>query len=874
MVVSDAIEQTLARQEGRMSPEERAREIALTIPCSTKAVRVTEEALMNIGQLQREFLQRANTAGLKVQCMGDGDADAAIAIVGEAPGEQECRLRTPLVGGSGKFLWDALRRFGLQRRQCYVTNVIKRQLVSEGERKEKVPANELAHWHGLLEWELNTLPNVKYVLILGNMALEALSGRSGVEDWRGSVLPINGRTYVVTVNPAHILRTPSLEAWFLLDLAKLDMVIRGTFREHAIVPHIDPSPSECLRHIGRMFDERKPVAFDIETIAGETACVGLANDIHEGMCINFRDAGRNRYSVREESTIRRQLQRLFDADETRLVAQNGNFDSYWLAYKDRLQVRRVWFDTLLAHHLLYPSAPHDLGFLTTQYTTHPYYKNERVLWRESSTGKIEDFWVYNVKDCCITLAVSEQLHRELKHEGLDTFFFNHVMRVQPHLTQMTICGVKVDDVRRREFDEQYAQLVDELERKVVDAARVATGDPSLVVNPRSRVQMHDVLFNKLRLIGRGQSTDKTNRKHILAHPKTRDVDKTLILTYDRYQKEYKFWSSSVKMKIDDDGRARTEFKQFGTQSAPGRLSSSGNMWGSGTNLQNRPPLARTMYIADRDGLNDYTFVYYDLSQAEARMVAWLANIKTWKEQFERARFDGKYDCHRALAAEMFKVPYDQVPVKDTDANGYTIRYIAKRCRHGLNYRMGPDRLAEVTGLPYDEAVRAYNLYHNLTPELRAWWRSLEEDVRRTRKLVTPYGRVWRLMERLESDDQLEAIVAFVPQSTIGDKNTQVTYQCHEDDDWPAHATFVEGTRRRMLDARILLNVHDSNTAICKVSDVERVGRIMKKYAESPIIVRGEPLIIPAEIKWCNPATEYRTGSTVLRWSDLEPLVLT
>lgn len=807
---------------------------------------------MNIGQLQRDFMQRASAAGLKVECMGDGDADADTIIVAEAPGENEVRMRTPLVGGSGKFLWDTLRKFGIQRRHCYVTNVVKRQLVG-ADAKEKVPANELAHWHGLLEWELAQLRNAKYVLVLGNYALEALTGRHGVDNWRGSVIQLEDKHYIITNNPAAIIRAPQMELWFNHDLMKLDMVRRGKWREHNIVPYIDPSPSDVLAYIGRLLDERRPIAFDIETIAGETACVGLANDPHAGMCVNFRNADGNRYSVSDERSVRRGLQRLFSDDQIQLVAQNGNFDAYWLWYKDRLRVRRVWFDTLLAHHTLYPGAPHDLGFLTTQYTTHPYYKNERVLWRETSEGRIEDFWVYNVKDCCITLAVALAEMKELQREGLDKFFLEHVMRAQPHLTAMTVCGVKLDAETREKFDEEYGAKVNQLEDEFYKAVEEATSEVGYHPNPRSTPQMRELFFTKLRLTGRGRSTDDDNRTHMLSHPATTEASKRVLIAHGKYKEEHKFYSTYVKMRVDPDSRIRTEYKQFGTTKAPGRLSSAGNMWGSGTNLQNQPPEARKMFVADPG----YTWVYYDLSQAEARVVGRVARIAKWNEQFERARIDGKYDCHRALCAEMFKLPYDETPKKDVDENGkYTLRYIAKRCRHGLNYRMGPERLAEVTGLSLDEARRAYTLYHSITPELRRWWRELEESVKRDRKLVTPFGRVWRLLGRFDPTDaqQLESIVAFVPQSTIGDKNTQVTYQAQEDDEWPH-------------DARVVLNVHDSLTALAPFDKAKTAARILKKYAEQPIYIRGEPLVIPAEVKWTPPSNEPR------RWSDLVPMEL-
>ena len=135
---------------------------------------------------------------------------------------------------------------------------------------------------------------------------------------------------------------------------------------------------------------------------------------------------------------------------------------------------------------------------------------------------------------------------------------------------------------------------------------------------------------------------------------------------------------------------------------------------------NIPDRAKSMFITDPD----YVFIYIDGSQAEARVVGWRYVIDTWMQQFEKARIDGKYDAHRALAADMFDTPYNQVPTFDRyaldeaaalrDGIKYdaqlagqaTIRYIAKRCRHGLNYRMMPDRLALTTGLPLATATEA------------------------------------------------------------------------------------------------------------------------------------------------------------------------
>jgi len=613
---------------------------------------------------------------------------------------------------------------------------------------------------------------------------------------------------------------------------------------------INPSFAESLQWLDKMQDEKQPVSVDIEVITDETACIGFGNDSHSAMCISLRDLRRNRFTVSEERQLLQRAQRLFDDPTTRIVAQNGSFDSYFLWCRDRLQIRKVWFDTLLAHHALYPSLPHNLGFLTSQYTEHPFYKNEKDRWREG--GNIDDFWIYNCKDCIITFTAMQKLHKELSAQGMEDFFFNHIMRLQPHLVRMTVGGMLADVPLKDKIAEELREEVAKLSQQFHLAVHAATNDTEYNPSPRSAPQLRELFFAKLKLVGRGLSTDATNRKRMYDHYKTGDAAKKVITILDTYKKEDKFLGTYAEMTIDDDDRVRCDWKQYGTTKAPGRLSSSSVMWGSGTNLQNQPERAYAMFIADPG----YELFYFDLSQAEARYVGWEARIEKWKEQFERARLNpGTYDCHRALASEMWNIPYDDVPKKDRDASGIiTKRFTAKRCRHGLNYRMGPDRLAETTGLLLNEAHNAYNIYHRITPELRRWWKELEDEVKKTRVLYNAFGRRLMVLERID-EDSLESIVAFKPQSSIGDKVSQVIYQSHSDEQWPRHA-------------RILLNVHDALIGIARADVTKTALAICKRYAESPIMVRGEPLIIPADTKISVPGEDG-----IHRWSTLKEVHL-
>lgn len=805
---------------------------------------------MNTNELMREYMRRANDRGLTPKVLGDGRTDSRICIIAEAPGSREVELRMPLVGPSGKFLWQALSKIGVRRSDCYITNVVKYQLAYGDNQDDKIGRGELDHWCELLRWELDQLDQCKYVLVLGGSALYATIGHTGIEKWRGSCVDDEaGRWYVIANNPAHILRTPYLESVFAHDIYKLKRVMAGEYTKPQVQALINPSTQEAIDWIDRMQDEGEPVSVDIETHANETACVGLGNNAAMGMCINYRSRDENRYSRRDEQIIRLRLAKLFNDPSVRLVAQNGIFDAGWMYYKDRIHIPRIWHDTLLAHHTLYPTLPHDLGFLTAQYTDHPYYKDERSVWREG--GNIDEYWQYNVKDVCITWEVHRALIRELTDQGMYDFFQNHVMRLQPHLILMTANGVPVDLKMKADLNVTLGQDVDRLRAEFVSASRQATGDPSIEPNPGSPKQLGDLLFGRLRLIARGSSTARDNRDRMLKHPATSESAKEVILSLNRYAEAKKFHSTYVTTGIDPDGKYRSEFKQYGTRSAPGRLSSSATLWGTGGNFQNQPPAARPMYVAPPG----YEFFYFDLAQAEAQVVAYEANIPVWKAQFERARLDGSFDCHRALASEMFKVPYDEVPTKDfTEDHKPTIRFISKRCRHGLNYRMMWDRLAEVTKLPLIEAQRIWLIYHRTTPELQRWWKELEDEVKRTKMLYNAYGRRLLYLGPL-TEESLESVVAFKPQSLVGDHCTKVIYEAHDDSRWPDHS-------------RILINVHDSLTGLAPIGRGVDCLRICKEYAEAPITIRGEQLIIPADLALSEP-----DEGGIHRWSNLKKIRL-
>ena len=835
---------------------------------------------MNTAELKERFTLQAQTAGLQVECAMGGTMEATLAIIAEAPGRNEIAQGIPLIGGAGNILWKAIRTHcpEVKRHECYITNVVKRQVAFDtydSANRKPVGKHELTAWQELLLWELDQLPNLKHVLLLGNFAIEALLGKKGITNWRGSILEVKSLarpvTAVCTYNPAFCARDPMAHIVFDMDIGdKLRPVILGSYKPHAVNVHINPTYKAALDYIKHCASLTTPIASDVEVIANETACVGLASTPHEAMCIAFRNETDNIYGVQEEKQIRSRLQQLYMAKTTRMVWQNGGFDMAWLWFKDHIMCKPAYSDTMLGHHVLYPTMPHDLGFIVKQYTTHPFYKNEKDEWRH--TGGVDNFWIYNGKDCALTLASNAHIISELRTQKLDKFYFEHVMRLQAHLVWMTVGGVLNDmQLRERMLDtETPGNLYADLQHKLAafyDAVHAAVGDNLYTPNPNSPKQMAELYFSKLKLVGRGTSTDATNRELMRKHPRTSPAARAVLDAVDAYIEDDKFYSVYASAKPDADSRMRCDYRQTGVRSAPGRLSSAQTLWGSGGNLQNIPDRAKEMFIADPN----CCFIYIDGSQAEARVVGWRYNIASWIDQFERARRDGSYDCHRALASDMFDVPYNEVPTFDrypldevaakrdgiafnADMAGKpTIRYIAKRCRHGLNYRMMPDRLALTTGLPLSTASEAFVKYHKLTPELKVGWATDLDRVRNERSIYNAYGR--RYVQLIPvTEESTEAIVAFYPQSTIGDHICRVIYKCHDDDKWPKGR------------ARIVLNTHDGLVGLATHDVAKQALRIMVKHAETPLMIGGKQLIIPAE---CGISVPDDSGTH--RWSTIKKI---
>jgi uracil-DNA glycosylase family protein len=143
---------------------------------------------------------------------GEGHRVSDVMLVGEQPGDKEDLEGRPFVGPAGRLLDGALDQAGIDRRNVYVTNVVKHfKWEARGKRRihKKPNLGEITACKPWLEAEIRVV-KPKVVVALGATAAQALFGRNfKVSRQRGELVESElAPLATATVHPSSILRAP------------------------------------------------------------------------------------------------------------------------------------------------------------------------------------------------------------------------------------------------------------------------------------------------------------------------------------------------------------------------------------------------------------------------------------------------------------------------------------------------------------------------------------------------------------------------------------------------------------------------------------------------------------------------------------------
>ncbi|MDX6750131.1 uracil-DNA glycosylase (plasmid) [Geminicoccaceae bacterium 1502E] len=202
-----------ARRPLRAEPESVATARGLAASCDT---------LDSLRQALETFEGCALRATATRLCFADGNPEAAVMVIGEAPGAEEDRQGRPFVGQSGQLLDRMLAMIGLDRRTAYITNLIPWR--PPGNRSPS--AAEIAVCQPFLERQIE-LVQPRQILFVGGISARALLDRDeGVTKLRGrpfTYTPAQGAPIpaLVTFHPAYLLRQPVQKRYVWRDLLRL-----------------------------------------------------------------------------------------------------------------------------------------------------------------------------------------------------------------------------------------------------------------------------------------------------------------------------------------------------------------------------------------------------------------------------------------------------------------------------------------------------------------------------------------------------------------------------------------------------------------------------------------------------------------------------
>lgn len=155
---------------------------------------------------------------------GEGDSAARIMFIGEGPGAEEDRSGRPFVGQAGKLLDGMIFAMGFERRETYITNIVKCRPPGNRDPKE----DEVAACSSYLDQQIDLIkPSV--IVALGKPASHRLTGTSKpIGALRGRWASYRGIPLMPVYHPAYLLRTPTAkrEAWE--DLKKIRQRVEST----------------------------------------------------------------------------------------------------------------------------------------------------------------------------------------------------------------------------------------------------------------------------------------------------------------------------------------------------------------------------------------------------------------------------------------------------------------------------------------------------------------------------------------------------------------------------------------------------------------------------------------------------------------------
>lgn len=574
--------------------------------------------------------------------------DCRIAIIGEAPGEQEESYGIPFVGPSGQFLTNRLRDVGINRHMTFVGNVVQQRPSGNDISRFDWNGPEFTEGFERLRVDLNKFdPNI--CLLLGNVPIHAsrygttpphrkgkkIEYQCAISEWCGSLFvsqettsPFFNRKCIPAFHPAGILR--SWDSNYFRFGRAAERALGEARNKELILPKRELVTNLTAYEICGLLDSWTPgqrCALDIEGGLPKDAvnlrrlkprkgarpfgwpCVSVSARPSKGFTLVW-----SRYSDYERIQVLRSFARLMWREDVPKVLQNSLYDTFVLSYGYGILVRNVAEDTMLKSWCIYAELPRSLSCQASIYTREPHWKDDSMY-----KGDGEGLYRGCALDSCVTIECCEAQDGMLHGKRLE--HYRAIMEIRKPFAYMQERGVRYDITNvLRMLQENGAQMLPVRQRLRDWAGYDICGETSisskkliacLYLGENKSGFKYEPQYKKEEG-GRKGTTLTSDIEAILNLKKHNQADPFLAdVALHRHLEGIR---ETLQIEPDPDGRVRCGYS---LEAETGRVKCYTSPTGSGANLQTIQKSLRGNYTADPD----YDFFQCDLEGADGWTVA-------------------------------------------------------------------------------------------------------------------------------------------------------------------------------------------------------------------------------------------------------------
>jgi len=580
--------------------------------------------------------------------------------------------------------------------------------------------------------------------------------------------------------------------------------------------------TEQLKSLVEELKKKKAFAFDLESTSEDpmqAEPVGFSFALEPGKAfyLPFSHKLKLGEAQLDKELVFKELKPILESEQYQKIGQNLKYD-FMVLHLAGIELAGIHFDTMLGSYLLNPRRrTHNLKELALEHLGHKMISFEEVAGKGKSQRlfsevELESACLYSAEDADIAYRLYQKFLNLLKEQDLEKLYYELELPLLLVLARMEISGVKVDERRLKQISQELREKEELLKQEIFELAK---GEFN-IDSPR---QLGEVLFERLSLPRKkktktGYSTSFEVLKELaILHPLPAKIVEYRTLSKLRST----YTDALIKLINPLTRRLHTSYNQ--TITATGRLSS------SEPNLQNIPARTpegrkiREAFIAE-DG---YKMISADYSQIELRILAHFSGEPALIKAFERGE-----DIHKRTAMEVFGIPPEQVNEE--------LRRKAKVINFGVLYGMSDFGLAQELGIDQKQAKKYIERYFIRYPKVKEFLERVLKEAREKLYIKTILGRRCYFPD-INSENQIvrksaerEAINAPM-QGSAADIIKRAMVRIDQE------------MRKKNLESKMMLQVHDELVFEAKEEEIEELKKIIIKEMENV-----HPLKVPLKVE--------------------------